>query len=357
MKQWARVLLFVLCFLLAAGLTGSKENSPLDFLGSSAGSAAEGLTLNPTDCTLFLGETKKLTALYAAEGSSKIALEGGRCVWSTTDSAVALVDADGFVTAVGIGTAVVQANSGPLSAGCTITVRERVYGAHELSEGLFQRTEDGFEPILPGRWSTSRSIKYIFAEDCSGEAFLTLPPDGRLYLKTSGSVTECTLLPLEKTGYTFNVEYYQTSLGIEAHLFSLFPVANLPAGKRKVSPASLNGVSPEAFLSEHALYLGTGGSILLGDFAPEDTLSVGYYDNAVYREETFSADIWAAQPRETGASPPLAIRPVQTGTAYTVLPFSNLRAGFYKLDILVKKGMTYDQYYKNLLNSLCVLVE
>lgn len=75
------------------------------------------LTIAPASLIIGLGETAQLTA--TAENT------GEEVTWATDNAAVVSVDANGLVSANGLGTAVVTASSGDLTAECAVTVEDR----------------------------------------------------------------------------------------------------------------------------------------------------------------------------------------------------------------------------------------
>ncbi len=82
---------------------------------------AESVTLDATTAELKVGETTILTATVLPENTSDKTV-----TWSSSDEAVATVDATGKVTAVKAGTAVITAKAGDVSATCTVTVKSNV---------------------------------------------------------------------------------------------------------------------------------------------------------------------------------------------------------------------------------------
>lgn len=81
---------------------------------------AEGIRLDQTECTLAVGQTQKLTAQVLPENATNTGV-----LWSSSDPAVAQVDADGNVTAVAGGMAFITATAqdGGYSAVCMVTVQ------------------------------------------------------------------------------------------------------------------------------------------------------------------------------------------------------------------------------------------
>lgn len=81
--------------------------------------AVENITIDPSEATLLVGNTRTLTAVFEPENATH-----KNVTWSSSDESVATV-ADGVVTAVAAGTAVITVSSAAadgISATCTVTV-------------------------------------------------------------------------------------------------------------------------------------------------------------------------------------------------------------------------------------------
>ena len=79
--------------------------------------SAERLSFAEDEVSVIVGETLRLEVTVSPDGA-----EPGQLTWSSSDIAVAEVDATGLVTATGVGRAVVTASYGRLSAECTVSV-------------------------------------------------------------------------------------------------------------------------------------------------------------------------------------------------------------------------------------------
>ncbi|MCH5229600.1 MAG: leucine-rich repeat protein [Muribaculaceae bacterium] len=78
---------------------------------------ASSVTLNVRDITLLLGQTNQLRATVSPDNTTDKTV-----TWSSDNSEVATVNADGTVTAVSVGTATITASCGEISATCRVTV-------------------------------------------------------------------------------------------------------------------------------------------------------------------------------------------------------------------------------------------
>ena len=110
----------VLLFSLSMSLT-SCEGALDDILGewsrptpgSSTGGAVASISIDPT-LALKVGETGQLTATVDPAGTA--------VTWSSDKEEIATVDANGMVTAVAMGTAIITAKAGDKTATCEVTV-------------------------------------------------------------------------------------------------------------------------------------------------------------------------------------------------------------------------------------------
>ena len=133
--------------------------------GSSTGGGSVAVTSISIDATLTLiaGKTSQLTATVDPAGTA--------VTWSSDPETIATVDANGLVTAVAAGTAIITAKAGDKSATCKVTVLPKgslagVFSVSatkqvRFSQGNLQATYDGT------KWT------WAFAEnqwDCIGNA-------------------------------------------------------------------------------------------------------------------------------------------------------------------------------------------
>lgn len=78
---------------------------------------AESITLNNSELTLTVGETAQISATVLPEDTTDKTV-----AWTSSNSEVATVDADGIVTAISAGATTISATCGNLSATCAVTV-------------------------------------------------------------------------------------------------------------------------------------------------------------------------------------------------------------------------------------------
>ncbi len=88
-----------------------------------------GVSVNPTTATIDAGNTQQLTATVEPTNATN-----QNVTWSTSDSNIATVDADGLVTGIAPGTATITVTTedGNFSATCLVTVEESLAPANDL---------------------------------------------------------------------------------------------------------------------------------------------------------------------------------------------------------------------------------
>lgn len=110
-----------------------------------------GIVLETTELTLKSAESAELTASVLPENATDKSV-----VWESSDTTVAVVSADGKVTAVKAGTATITATAadGGMTATCLVTV-EAPAQKRELTEGNGQSREKGAETSMRFRFGDS----------------------------------------------------------------------------------------------------------------------------------------------------------------------------------------------------------
>ncbi|MGN0882693.1 Ig-like domain-containing protein [Cloacibacillus porcorum] len=114
-------------------LAASCVTGPLSFTAAVGKVPVSGVSLDFTELTLDIGESKKLTAAVKPDNATD-----KEVAWTSADPAVAAVDENGKVTALSAGTTVVTAKAGGVSAACTVTVAHKKTGGsgHGCAAGL-----------------------------------------------------------------------------------------------------------------------------------------------------------------------------------------------------------------------------
>lgn len=98
----------LLAILTIAALASCKQNKEV---------LVTSITLSPDKVELVEGSTQSITATIAPEDATDKEL-----TWTSSDQAVASVDADGLVTALKVGSATISASADGKTGNCTVTV-------------------------------------------------------------------------------------------------------------------------------------------------------------------------------------------------------------------------------------------
>ncbi|WP_084002337.1 Ig-like domain-containing protein [Cloacibacillus porcorum] len=114
-------------------LARSCVTDPLSFTVAVSGVPVTEVSLDLTELTLNIGESKTLTATVKPDDATYKAV-----AWISSNPAVAAVDDTGKVTALSAGTTVITAKAGEKSATCTVTVVKQKSGgsSHGCAAGL-----------------------------------------------------------------------------------------------------------------------------------------------------------------------------------------------------------------------------
>lgn len=146
---------------------------------------ASGLTISEESLTITEGETATLLAtIEPAETTDKT------IVWSSSNEAVATVDATGVVTAIAAGNAIISATCGEVSASCAVVVTPRVILASGLTlsetalELEVEQTATLVATIEPED-ATDKSIAW----SSSDEAVATVDTNGTITAIATGTAT------------------------------------------------------------------------------------------------------------------------------------------------------------------------
>lgn len=118
---------------------------------------ASGVTLNIDEVEIFEGETLQLAATIEPENAIDYTI-----TWSSSDVDIAVVDSDGLVTGIGVGTAIIRVSISEAPSifdECVVTVSNDPAGIYDISE-------DGLNVRIVNR--------AILVEGCSPEATITL---------------------------------------------------------------------------------------------------------------------------------------------------------------------------------------
>lgn len=115
---------------------------------------ATAVTLDAEELALTIGETTTLTATVAPENATDKSI-----TWSSSDEAVATVDAEGAVTAVAAGETIIIAACGEVKATCVVTVNKKTQTI-EWEQEMADMVEVGTEITLTATSSAGLDITY-----------------------------------------------------------------------------------------------------------------------------------------------------------------------------------------------------
>lgn len=119
--------------------------------------AVTSVSLNKTTLTLTKGGSETLTATVLPNNATDKTV-----TWTTSNSAVASVDANGKVTAVGGGTAKITATSGTKSAECTVTVNVPVTGVslNKTTTTIYIGSTETLVPTVTPDDATNKNVTW-----------------------------------------------------------------------------------------------------------------------------------------------------------------------------------------------------
>jgi hypothetical protein len=117
-RRFSLFLAFLACLMLAV-VPGCGDGTPVGLFADPPSPAS--ITLDPTGFSLFSpGDERTITATVLDDDGRP--LSGARVAFTSSDSGVAVVNANGIVQAVGEGRATITAVAGDASASAQVTV-------------------------------------------------------------------------------------------------------------------------------------------------------------------------------------------------------------------------------------------
>ena len=154
--------------------------------------AVESVTLDATTLTLAPGATRKLTATVKPDNA-----DDKTVVWSSSDTAVVMVDNDGTVGAIKTGTATITAKSGDKTATCLVTVSETAVVNPDSPIAVDSITlstttltiEPGKMRTLTATVTPSNAEDKIVTWSSSDEKVATVSDDGTVTAHAEGTAT------------------------------------------------------------------------------------------------------------------------------------------------------------------------
>lgn len=148
---------------MTAAITSCEKEA---IVGTNDG---EGLYLNKVELTLVKGYSETLVATVTPKDASSVK-------WSSSDAAVATVNAEGLVTAVGAGETVITANAGGMNVECLVKVQSPVtsLSLDKTEVFIYKGTETEVNATV-GPEDINVPFKYIWIS--SDESVFKVTPD------------------------------------------------------------------------------------------------------------------------------------------------------------------------------------
>lgn len=136
---------------------GDKEASlAVTVKNSSEGVTPETITLNQSEISLFVGDGYTLSAIVKPDDA-----KDKKITWSSSDTKVAVVDENGNVKTLSVGTAIITAKtSNDVSQSCTVNVVRKANGGNEPSANVVLNTNNLFMNV----GDTSQLIETITSQ-------------------------------------------------------------------------------------------------------------------------------------------------------------------------------------------------
>lgn len=191
--------------ITAVSVDGSSR-SEIGYLGVRGGQTGvvkpTGVTLSKTKLSLQLGQSEKLNATVKPDNATN-----KNVTWTSDNKDVAAVDAQGNVTATGVGTATIKATTdNGKAASCTVTVSDYTLTKTALKFDL--STEEGGKPqqlnVLNGGTPVTSNITWSTTD----ESVATVAKDGTVTPVDSGAAR---ILAAIKDGPTLSCEVTVTN--------------------------------------------------------------------------------------------------------------------------------------------------
>ena len=149
--------------------------------GSNPEVAVTSVTLDKTSASMTVGDTVTLTATVAPDNATNKTV-----TWTSSNKAVATVDQNGVVTAVGAGSATISAQAGNIIATCAVAVStkqdggdepEQGDGNTEVSEGTFYRSNINVlttkaTALMTNPWSAETNVSSKVHENVAADTVL-----------------------------------------------------------------------------------------------------------------------------------------------------------------------------------------
>ena len=163
------------------------------------------ITLDKTTLAIQQGESGKLTASVTPANSTEA------LTWTSSNKSVATVAADGTVTAVAPGTAVITAASSGVKATCTVTVSKRALSTQPLYED--SNVSIKFSKIQKSRYDAGEAELYLNVTNKTGSTITVQADAVSLNGYTFNDLTMSDDVSANSTGtVTVTINNYDSSL-------------------------------------------------------------------------------------------------------------------------------------------------
>ncbi len=158
--------------------------------------AVTGITLNKNTLSLIVGGSETLTATVTPGDAT-----GKSVTWISNDTGVATVSADGEVTAITVGEAIITAKAGEKTASCTVTVNPIAVTAITLSQnslGLKVSESQTLTAAVTPDNATDKTVTWTSSDErvavVSGGAITAIAAGNAIVTAKAGDKTaECTV--------------------------------------------------------------------------------------------------------------------------------------------------------------------
>ena len=170
--------------IYTAGFSGVAIAAGMAYSAMSENHSVEGVLLNRTSTTIFTGATETLTAtVYPSDATNKAV------TWTSSNTAVATVDANGTVTGIKAGTATITATTtdGGKTATCTVTVKTPVakVSLNKSSTTIFLGTSETLTATVYPTDATNKTLTW----ESSNTEVATVNENGVVTVVALGTAT------------------------------------------------------------------------------------------------------------------------------------------------------------------------
>ena len=339
----------VACYLYAPYAGGVGR---LDFTYIVGGSnerptaTVESVTLDKTACDLTPGETAQLIAtINPAYATNK------SVTWTSSNTTVATVDANGLVTAKSAGTAIITVTTadGGKTATCTINVVAALTDATYHASAFMKKDADNYFGVNYSITRTpERTLRYVVQVNDNEDVDLELNVvvDGNWQQMTYDANTNTYT-------YTTTTTYVDGALvsGFFRHVKytveGRWDFTNYVVGSTNTAPRTMVGVNDaeETQTARLAQYTSPVDVVVARSFSPEywQTITLPFALNASQIAECFGTGTKVLKLAKAGVAPDQAmelgfttVTAIQAATPYLILPAKTVGAGTVVRNVTLK---------------------